>query len=494
MIEQLHNNWINYTIKKQLLIIFSSLSLLSLGMVSVMAILYVGMTVVRIKSLLYDNLLAQSVENLKQISYGSGINFDKKLLGYSKNFLNVIAYSSNDCFRKDYPFDYIKSYYNWPGQLINPIYSDMLSATITYASSTINVYNKTIYDLPNINGTMSDLINVTASLDSVFIPSYKINSDFLAGYISTRSQFLRYYPGTVNETNLSKFINYSPLGDSWFVDTINNIKDDTLFGSPYYDPIAKQFMITISKKIYNGSNTIGVAGGDLILNTLQSDIKKLVYLKNGRVLLLELLTGIIIADSGYTYSKISTYRNINGFLMDEKMWSNIGNPNNIITTKDYYVTSNILPNTGNKYVIVSIALKNDIYDIFQPTINNIDIMLTIDIVVICVLSPVIIGVIIIFVILLTYSIASPIQKLIDDTTKMINNIGSNITENVIPIVDSYVSETYELQTNYKKIHETIKMQESKPIVENIANDLYNKQNPWSDATAPILDSDTQFLI
>lgn len=494
MWNDIYSRWTTYTIKKQLLIIFSFLSLLSLGAISIMAILYVAITVVQIKSLLYSNLLAQSINNLKQISYGSAVNFDKKLLGYSKNFLNIIAYSSDDCFRKDYPFDYIKSYYNWPGQLINPIYSNLLSATITYASSTINIYNKTIYDLPYVNSSMSDLINITSSLDSIFIPSYNINSDFLAGYIGTLTQFLRYYPGAVNETNLGKFINYTPLGDDWFVKTINDNNNNTMFGSPYYDPIAKQFMITISKKIYNGTNAIGVAGGDLILNTLQSDIKKITYLKGGRVILLELSTGIIIADSNYIYSKISTYKNINGFLMDDTMWTNIVNSVGVITTDNYYITSNILPNTGSKYVVVSIALKSDIYDIFQPTINNINIMLTIDIVVICALSPLIIGIIIIFVIMLTYSIASPIQKLIDDTSKMINNIGSNITENIIPIVDSYVSETYELQMNYKKIHEIIKLQESKPLVENISNDLYNRQNPWSDATAPVFDSSTQFTI
>ena len=172
------------------------------------------------------------------------------------------------------------------------------------------------------------------------------------------------------------------------------------------------------------------------------------------------------------------------------MWENITkNKKNIVTTHDHYVVSNVLPSTGNKYIIVSIAAKNDIYDIFKPTINNIDIMLMIDVIVICVLSPIIVGIIISFVILLTYSIASPIQKLIDDTSKMINNIGSNITENVVPIVDSYVSETFELQMNYKKIHKIIEMQESKPVTENITNDLYNQNNPWSSATAPVLDTD-----
>lgn len=490
VLNDLYEKWITYSIKKQLLLIFSTITLIFLGLISIMAIMYVAMTVVRIKVLLYDNLLSQSIDNLKQISYMSAINFDKKLLGYSRNFLNVLAYSSNDCFRKDYPFEFIPSYYNWPGQLINPIYSDLFSASITYDSSTYNVYNKTIYDMPYINKTISELINVTASLDNIFKPSYKINNDFLAGYISTKTQFLRYYPGTVNETNLNRFINYSPFNDAWFNDAINMKDDATLFGSPYYDPIAKQFMITISKKIYNNTEAIGVAGGDLILNTLQTDIKKITYMKNGRVILFELESGIIIVDSNYTYPKISTYKNIYGFQIDDIMWKNIlNNQKNILTTPNHYIASNALPNTGNKYIIVSIALKSDIYDVFQPTINNIDIMLSIDIVVICVLSPVIIGVIIFFVILLTYSIASPIQKLIDNTSQMINNIGSNITENIVPIVDSFVSETCELQMNYKKIHEIIKLQESKPIIENIANDLYNQNNPWSLATAPILETD-----
>ncbi len=483
-------NWKNYSLKKQLLIIFSSLSLTTLILTSLTAILFVIISVVQVKNQLYSRLLLQSVNNLKKISLEGTKNFDKKLSNYANNFLNVLAFSTNDCFRKDYPFGYIPSYYNWPGQLINPTYNLLYHANMTLASSTINVYNKTIYDLPNINQTIINTINVTASLDKFFIPLYKYNSDFLAGYIATTSTFLRYYPGVLNNSALSQYINYTPLTDYWFTNTINQKTNKTLFGAPYYDPIAGQFMITISKKIYNGSNLIGAAGGDLILNTIQNDIGKITYLQHGRVILFDLLTNVIIADSFTNYKGVVTYTNVQNPKISDSLWNMIISSNDIINIDNYYIVAQILPNSGNRYILVSIATTSDIYDLFQSTINNITDTLIINIIIICVLSPIIIGLIVLLVIWLTSNIVAPIQKLSNDTTNIISNIGSNLTNNMEePIIDSLITETKEFQKNYKKLHDKIKLQqqEVKILSDSVINDFYKQTNPWNNASAPLID-------
>ena len=420
------NKWNEYSLKKQLLILFGAISFGSLIIMSITGILYVIIAIIKIKDELYNNLLAQSTNNLKKISKESAMKFDLLLLKYANNFLNVLANTANDCFREDYPFGHINSYYNWPGQLINPKLNYTYHANISLESSTINVYNKTLYDITSFSQTLSDTINRTASLDSVLIPLYKYNNDFLAGYISTKDSFLRYYPGTLNNTNLSNFINYNPLTDYWYINTINQLTNNIVFASPYYDPIAGQFMITISKKIYKNGVLLGAAGADLVLNTLQNEIKKVTYLEHGRAIMLEISTGIIVADSLTSYSEITTYRNAANLSLSDKIWYSLISSDSLFSSDSYFITSYILPNTNNQYLLLSLALKNDIYIIFQPTLDIINAILIADIISICIVCPIITILLVLLVLWLTNSIVTPIQKLTDDTSKMINNIGNNI--------------------------------------------------------------------
>lgn len=475
-------NWSEYSLKKQLLLIFGSLSFFTLMIISISAILFIVISVVLVKNQLYQGLLLQSTNNLKKISSDGALIFDKKLGKYADNFLGVLANSADDCFRNDYPFNNIKSYYNWPGELIDSFYSPAYNAKITLKSSTINVFNKTLFDLPILNFIIHDTINRTASLDQIFIPLYKHNKDFLAGYISTFTDFLRYYPGAFNDSKLNQYINYRPTTDYWFTSTVKDSSNNLRFGSPYYDPIAGQFMISITKKIYNGTNLIGAAGSDLILNTIQNDIKKITYLQNGRAILFEIDTGIIIADSLSTYNGVSTYEKIKNPNIDSNVWNKLISSGELLETSNHYLISNRLNNSGNNYILISIASKSDIYGIFSFAIEAIDSILIADIIAVCIVSPIIILIIVLLVIWLTNNIISPIQKLTEDTNKMVNNIGSNIVENIsTPTVSSNIKETQEFQINFQKLRENIiKQQQQKysTVSDNIENDLYNKLKPW----------------
>lgn len=444
------------------------------------AIIFVVTSVVVIKNTIYSGMLDQSKENLKKISFDGSQIFDKKLSKYADNFLNVIAFSSDDCFRNDYPFAYMKSYYNWPDELIGATYSPIYHANITLKTSSINVYNKTIYDLPYLDSTLQDTINRTVSLDKIFIPLYKYNNDFLAGYIATVQNFLRYYPGAFNNNKLYQYINYLPTTDYWFTSTLQRPLNNLTFGSPYFDPIAGQFMISITKKIYNGTKVIGAAGGDLILNTIQNEIKNVTYLQNGRAILFDTSEGLIIADSQYKYTNIKGYADVQNLPISDDLWSNLQTPNELFETDQYYLVSNFLPNTDNKYLLVSIASKQDIYGIFGTTIESIYTTLIIDIILICILAPVITLIVVFMVLCLTNNIVSPIQNLVKDADKMINNIGSNnITENLeMSNANSHIKETRELQENFKRLQDSLKQQKVQPAQDNINNEFYDKQKPW----------------
>ena len=365
------NNWAKYSILKQILILFSLLLTFSFSVSVIITSIYAYQTHTGISTNSRDYLFNQMKKNIDQITLDGGNILDQMFNKYSSNLINTISVASSDVFRNDYPFGYIKSYYNWPNTFINEFYSNSLHANISLMSSSYNIYNKTPNDI--LDNSSSYIINRTSSLDLFFIPLFKKNNDFIQEYIGFPSSFQRNYPASINYNNINSYILYNPSDDYWYQNTLL-YNDKLVYSSPYFDNIANQSMITISRTINNIANgqIIGVVGADLTLTQISDLLSSIRYLENGRVMLFE-KSGLLISDTKKSYSRIVSYSDIyNDIGINLDNWNYLIQDNTLLLINNYYIKSQILSTASNKYILLSFVNYDDVFSQISPLLNRID--------------------------------------------------------------------------------------------------------------------------
>lgn len=488
-------SWSNYTLKKQLLILFSSLTATSLGFIGIMFIVYVAVTGTSIQNSLGQGFLQNSQNSIADIITSGAQLFDMRLSQLTCNFPDTMATVAEDSFRIDYPYGNIPSYYNWPGQLINPTYSTVYNANITYVSSTINVYNKTIYDVPNLSSNLHNIINKTAHMDYFFVPTFANSPDFLAGYISTPTQFLRYYPGAVNDKTLNTYINYNNLNDYWYLTTMQNQQNVyPVYTSPYYDPIAKELMITIGRVLHNpyDKTVIGAFGSDLMLRSIQDNIKKLTYLNGSRTILFEKQTGYVIADSSYPITSLITYQNLTSLTITSSLWNSLlATTNTLISDTNninYYLSVNLTTSNG-KYILITVINQQYVANMFSPIMNSIGGIISNEIGIAIGVSIAIIILTIGLTIIITNHIVSPLQQLSDISSKMAGRIGetSLVTGIDTNIGHTGIQELDDMTSNFKNIVTTLDHRSEKNATKTDENIFYGNV-PWNGIALPQMPS------
>ena len=419
------SDWSKYTLRKQLLLRFGGIVSTALLLAGVICIIFINVTGSNIKTSMRSGFLSNAETDVKNIILDAANLFDKKLERLTNNFPNVMTFTTEDTFRSDNPFGFIPSYYNWPDNLPNAFVDPRYHANITLKASSINVFNKTINDVPTLSSSIRDTINRTAAMDYLFVPTFQLNNDFFAGYIGTPSKFLRYYPGAVNNTDIKRYIAYSPVGDYWYDQTVANPRT-VIYTSPYYDPIAGQLMITISQTFHNPESGVilGAFGADLILTTLQNDISQLTYLPNSRTLMVEKSTGYIIADSRNVVNRLLTYNQITAPSISSDLWTTLSNnQQSFQLTGNYYLLSRDLKTSQNQYMLIVILDQDTILDTFATVLALINNILVINVVIV---AAVFVGMFLftlLLVICLTHRIVSPLQQLADRSRVIAGNLG-----------------------------------------------------------------------
>jgi hypothetical protein len=449
-----NNQWSTYSLKTQLQTIFFVFAFASLIIVGISCVIFQYMSGDSTHNDVYDGFKKISENDMVMIMTDGSKLFDEKLGKLACNFPNFMAMGTSDLYRTDNPYGYVKSYYNWPGQLQNQYYDSNYNANITYDHSTFNVYAKTITQLGTLSNQIKNTINITAPMDYLFIPSFNNSKYFFAGYLATSTQFLRYYPGAINYNNITKYIMYNNIGDYWYETVIAN-KDETIYTSPYFDPIAKKLMITIGRTISNPDTNalIGAFGSDLILESIQNDIKNLTYLGKGRSILFEKETGYVIADSTNPITSIIAYNNIHNPQITTDTWTYlINNDKKLISQDNYYFVSINLETSNGQYMLVSLIDNKYIFETYSGITVQIDNMIMNNIYTVIGVFIGLTFLVLILAYFLTNRIATPLQKLADISVQISKNIGEdNLIKGVdlnIPI--SGIHEVDEIANNFRQ--------------------------------------------
>jgi hypothetical protein len=366
-------NWSKYTIRTQLSIIFGGIITFSLMTMSLVCVLYLNELNNTSKTNLFNNFLEKSKNDMNEITISGSNMFDQILSQLTGNFPLHMATNAEDSFRSDYAFDKLESYYNYPSVLVGASYDERYSANKTLLHSTFNVFNKRLHELNTLDTYSRNIINRTSQMDYLFRTTFKNSEDFFAGYISTTNKILRYYPGVVNNNFLEEYIMYDNIGDFWY-ETIINKPDEAVYTPPYYDDIARALMITIGRTIRNPSSgtIIGAFGSDLILTTIQENIKNLTYLNKGRALLFD-ISEYLIADSDNEITDLLTYREVRNPEINTENWNKLlENNDELLEIENYYLVSTQMKTSLGQYMIVSIIEKKYVLETFDNILTSVN--------------------------------------------------------------------------------------------------------------------------
>lgn len=477
-------NWSKYSLRRQLLTIFGGLAAAGLILGGLICIVFIQVMSRNLQTTLQTNFLNSAQSDVTQLLANGAQLFDKKLERLANSFPKVMVTMAEDTYRLDYPYPQdLRSYYNWPGELQGAFVDPRYSANITYLHSTINVYNTTPSGVPTLPLALRQVINRTAAMDYLFRPTFRENSDFFAGYMATPEKFLRYYPGAMNNSMIQRYILYNPIGDYWYEETLAH-PNTIVYTSPYYDPIAKQLMVTISHTLNTPYSTaiVGALGTDLILTTLQQDIRRLSYATTSRVLLLERGTGYVIADTGSDVTRLLTYNDLPGVALSGELWTKlITQPGTLFFEGSRYYLAQNLATSGNRYLLVASVAQSEVLSVYQTVVTEINQILTVQSIIVVIVF--IVGLVSVFPLILglAYRIVTPLQQLVDDSQTITKNIGST---DLFAGVNTRVQPTgvYELDVmrhNFQAMASASQQTEE----EAIANTFYHKP-VWAPVAPP----------
>ena len=104
------NSWGNYTLKKQLIIVFGILATVSLILIGISCIIFIVVIGNNTQNSLYTSFQKNAQGSISDIMTSGAQLFDMKLAQLTYNFPNVMAFNAEDSFRSDYPFGYIPSH------------------------------------------------------------------------------------------------------------------------------------------------------------------------------------------------------------------------------------------------------------------------------------------------------------------------------------------------------------------------------------------------
>jgi hypothetical protein len=388
------NNWNGYTLKRQLLIITSSLTILSLGSIIVACVIFVTIISSNSSKALNDNFLTYTSNNIGNVLQGGSRYLNTRLNKLNGNFINGIDIFTQDSFRTDYPFSFIK----------NNI-------------SSVNYYDSNIETDENI----INFTNRTSTLEYIFPIELANNNDFYSVSITKPNKITRMYPKNPtyplnwNPTTINKEILYSAIHDNYL---LNN------------------FIVTISKNIfepYTGSN-IGVITADMSTKIFEQSIENMIY-QQSRSILFETDTGNVIADTSQKITNIKKYQQITNPQITVELWNRLLNePNVMIENDGYYYISvylHIINSPQNKYLIISSIDKSIVLNVFSQMVNSINNILKTQILTVIITSCVSFVLALGLCFYFTWKISTPLQELANASSQMSKQIGEdNIANNI----------------------------------------------------------------
>jgi Cache domain len=321
-------------------------------------------------------------------------------------------------------------------------------------------------NITNLDSSIIDIINKTMNADEYIIPSYSNYKDFVSGYMGFENGGLfMQYPG-IGTLTTDPSRTYDPRTRGWY--TQAKSASDVIYTDPYKDFNGRGWMITIAKKITKDGVVIGVAGADMLIETIKNNILKIRILGSGKASLFS-SSGIVIADQEWAATSSSsqyTYSNLQNPPISSSMWNSITSQNSAIDeSNDFMVLSKKFTWSGQYFYLVFTIPKSKM---FEP-INNIttfiknSVAATLPSVISVILVALILGLAITFY--FANKISDSYDKMGNSADMVVANLGSeDLGKNVNEVNEnSGIEEVEKMESGLNKLVKKIKEPSDLPL-------------------------------
>jgi hypothetical protein len=475
-------NWRQLSIKQQLLGLYGTTVSISQIIVFCLLIAYIVVTTDKILEISKDNVKSLIIKNSNSLANDYAYLFVITMTKYASGFLFPYYNGAQNSFESGYNMKDIPGYLDY-GQdyLARPLtYSKKYGQNISLVHSSFMTNHLFPHNVSNLNPSIIKIINKTMNADEFIKPAYGNYQDFFAlaymGY--ENGGLLMQYPGYSTLGSDPQRL-YDPRITDWYA--LAKSSSTVVFSDPYADFYeGGGWMISILKSIYVNNQFVGVAGADMLINTLSKDVLKDKIFGTGKISLFT-SDGIIVSDPEWNTSKYAshdtiTYENLNNPKISSDMWKVISSTNNTLQESgDFYIISRKLQLfSQNFYIVLTIPKKvvTSSTEIIIDYVNNSKGKTLI-------ITSMVLLAFSIFTTLITLYVANDlsnsIQGLIDGAKKVVSNLGKDdLSDGVVVNVENNenIEEINDVKRMYGNLVSTIK---ANGIKDELINPFFGKE-------------------
>jgi len=236
---------------------------------------------------------------------------------------------------------------------------------------------------------------------------------------------------------------YDPRVRGWYTDAkalANDAAKPTkmVYTSPYRDFNGRGWMITLAEVVrdFETGTLIGVAGSDMLIETIQTTIQSIKFLDSGKITLFE-DNGVVVADQEWKVNpndpKVFTYKDLKNPSVSDELWKNIlatpagntTNLNNANNASNYVISSSRLVGFGDKYLLVTFIPRSEVVAPMKTIVEEIDNLNLIISLVLVFVFLAISGVVVLLIGCSANQIQKPLEEMKGRIETVVSNIGSD---------------------------------------------------------------------
>ncbi|KAJ1554140.1 hypothetical protein HK096_004860 [Nowakowskiella sp. JEL0078] len=356
--------WPEYSLRKQLLLVGITTTLLSLLIVESLSLGFLGVIISNISSTANDVLTSQLQDIITTSVENSAALFEFDLENTALSVALLIRRAAGDTFRSDQPLADVVSFFDSPdgvkaaGSTVPPAGSRYANKTISLEHSTYLTANYLGLTSPVLTTSEKTTVDLTAHLDILFRNAFKLSTNLITLYCGFENGIFRSFPGQGTSRISGE---YDPRVRPWYLDAMNNLNSKYVVTDPYLSAFGKGWMYTISSIITNSTSgtIIGVAGIDVLIGTLKSELDAIsvpngsnsIYLTNGNA-----LSSPSWNLASWPKNSTFTFRDAENPSITDDLWKSILTTNS--TPGVAVVLNNYIdPKTSEKYLLVYMSLN-----------------------------------------------------------------------------------------------------------------------------------------
>lgn len=260
-----------YSIRTQILILFTILSFVILLITAGLALNNISTVGDKTTSIASDAMIDQIHRNML-LSSKESANVIERQAFTAFSTIQALADSAEQILVDDI-FEETQSYSDLEVSGISDAVEDIdYGFLLSKSTSTHYTPTSTILSL-EINST----IKKSANMDLIFKSLFEDNPEFLwFKLVITEGKIMRRFPGSL----ISADRNFDPTVETWYSQAI--LTNGPIFTPPNYETNIGKWVITIAIPLHNADgDNIGVVSGDLTLNAIQAKVGEIQFLDTG---------------------------------------------------------------------------------------------------------------------------------------------------------------------------------------------------------------------